>query len=377
MRRERKKLSENELNKGDVMKDKKTLREFLVKHKNKIIVGSLVILSLTTILLFDNGHKKVDNNIRVETGKEEKNALGRKKEKESKEEAKTKSSETQKLSTKQTVEKDGTVVIESKDEQGNTVVTRVKGNQVEKIITDKAGRKRVEKSKITDKENSDLKAKVEETQREMAKETSTKKETQKEVVKKATQSKPKETSKEVSSYTKSEPTITYETVAGETETIPYKTLRKHNISGADTRVSQSGVNGVKTNYYKVKYSDGEEVSREFSYSETTKSPVDEVIQTYVKVQDRVVEEREVEDKSRPIYDWYGRERWFVKNDATGEITYHYSAKEADEKYGENLDKGQLSSWGTAETEIITTDEILGYEYKTEEVVVQEEKWEWQ
>ena len=280
--------------------------------------------------------------------------------------------------TKKTVEKDGTVVLESKDKQGNTVVTRVKGNQVEKIITDKAGNKRVEKSKITDKENSDLKAEVEETQRELPKETSTKKEKQKEEVKETKQaSKPKETSKEVSSYTKSEPTITYETVAGETETIPYKTLRKHNISGADTRVSQSGVNGVKTNYYKVKYSDGKEVSREFSYSETTKSPIDEVIQTYVKVQDRVVEEREVEDKSKPIYDWYGRERWFVKNDATGEITYHYSSGDAEDKYLENLDNGQLSSWGTAETEIITTDRIIGYEYKMEEVVVQEEKWEWQ
>ena len=209
----------------------------------------------------------------------------------------------------------------------------------------------------------------------MAKETSTKKETQKEEVKKATQSKPKETSKEVSSYTKSEPTITYETVAGETETIPYKTLRKHNISGADTRVSQSGVNGVKTNYYKVKYSDGEEVSREFSYSETTKSPVDEVIQTYVKVQDRIVEEREVEDKSRPIYSGSTRDRWFIKEWDSGKVHIFYDEDEMLEAVGKMT---VLHNWGTMEPEFDPNGgELLGYDTKMEEVVVQEEKWEWQ
>ena len=53
--------------------------------------------------------------------------------------------------------------------------------------------------------------------------------------------------------------------------------------------------------------------------------------------------------------------------------YFYSS---DEAYRYFEDNKILGNWGTADSEKIKTNEILGYETKTEEVVVQEEKWEW-
>lgn len=156
-------------------------------------------------------------------------------------------------------------------------------------------------------------------------------------------------------------------------TIPYKTIRKHNIPNAKTRVKQKGVNGKTINTYKITLEDGKEVSRNISDTKTIKSQ-DEIIETYVKIQDKKVEIREVEDKSKPVYRIIGKERWFVHNDLTGEKKYFYSAGEAEDYF---INNGILGNWGTAESEKIKTNEILGYETKTENVVVQEEKWAWQ
>lgn len=156
-------------------------------------------------------------------------------------------------------------------------------------------------------------------------------------------------------------------------TIPYKTIRKHNIPNAKTRVKQKGVNGKTINTYKITLEDGKEVCRNISDTKTIKSQ-DEIIETYVKIQDKKVEIRAVEDKSKPVYRIIGKERWFVHNDLTGEKKYFYSAGEAEDYF---INNGILGNWGTAESEKIQTNEILGYETKTENVVVQEEKWAWQ
>lgn len=158
--------------------------------------------------------------------------------------------------------------------------------------------------------------------------------------------------------------------------VSYNTVRKHYISGAKTRVVQQGQNGYKDTFYKVTYKNGVETSR--SVVDTYyQNPTDEIIETYVKVQDAKYEEiqKEVDDLDRPVYRRIVRERWFVKYHDTGEIKYFYSAKEAENEY---LKTGN-TSWGTAEDEVTYSDEIIGYETKiiTEKVKVSDEVWEWQ
>lgn len=168
-------------------------------------------------------------------------------------------------------------------------------------------------------------------------------------------------------------------VKEETETIPYSVSRRHVIPNSQTRVAQKGVNGSVT--YKVTYQNGQVVSKQ---EINRVNPTNEIIETYVKVRDKVVETREVDDLSQPVYEIKDLRRWFVKNMVTGEVLYFYTELEAYQTHvGENelgyswKLKGYTSSWGTAESETIRTDKIMDYRKKIEQVVVQEEKWEWQ
>ena len=108
-----------------------------------------------------------------------------------------------------------------------------------------------------------------------------------------------------------------------------------------------------------------------------KTQNNEKIERYVKVQSAEYKtiEKEVDDLDRPIYNEYGRERWFVYNGSSGETKYFYSAKEAADYFYDNK---ILGNWGTAEDEIVVTDEIVGYETKIvkEEIKVSDEVWEW-
>ena len=238
-------------------------------------------------------------------------------------------------------------------------------NSLENIVNKKVS-KRVESST---KINNELKEKARETRKESEKkitDTNTSQTKENKETKPSKPSKPKDQSKK---------NITYKYEDKET-IIPYKTRRKHNIPNAKTRVKQKGVNGKTINTYKITLEDGKEVSRNISDTKTIKAQ-DEIIETYVKVQDKKVETREVEDKSRPIYEEKGRDRWFVRIEDTGKIHYYYSAKDAAEASDKFLNEGYLNNWGTADPEVIKTDKIIGYHTKTENVVVQEEKWAWQ
>lgn len=172
------------------------------------------------------------------------------------------------------------------------------------------------------------------------------------------------TSTKPSTQTKKTPVVTTKNV---TETLPFSIVRKHNIAGAKTRISQQGKKGSVT--YKVTYTDSvqnkkEEISRV--------NPQNEIIQTYVKVQDRIVEKREVDDLTKPVYGYRNpKDRWFVRNQETGEVKLFYSYEEM---IAEVKASTYLHNWGDYEPE--WEEYLIGYEPKIVEVVTQEEKWDW-
>lgn len=71
------------------------------------------------------------------------------------------------------------------------------------------------------------------------------------------------------------------------EEVPFKTVRAINDPNLKTRVFQKGVNGK--DLYKVTYKNGEVVKKDFV--KTVTEPVDEIIQSYVKVKDAEYETR--------------------------------------------------------------------------------------
>ena len=299
-----------------------------------------------------------------------------------------------------TVKTDGKVIVEKKDNKGKVTQTK------ETKITDSANKDLKKKVETNIKENKDKivvivpkpkpKPVVKETQKETTpvvtpKPAETQKETVKETVKETEQEqvKPvetvretvKETVKETERETQREPKITTSTVT-ENQSIPFGTTRKHNIAGAKTRVSTQGQNGTKTLTYKLTFTDGVQTNRELISTNVTKNPVNQIIQTYVKVQDRKVETREVDDKTRPIYTGSTKPRWFVSH--TDPVTnkkypmeYYYSKDVAYNRYSE-LSTKYLVRWGTAQDEFDPNGgDLIGYYPKKVQVVIQEEKWEWQ
>lgn len=349
------------------------------KKKLFILLGVLALLVVvgSVIAIKNRNNKQIEETPKetvLETVKEseketQKESSKKENKKEDKKDKKVTQKKDDKKKVKEEVKEDGTVVIESEDEKGNKVVTKIKDNKVEKIVTDKSGKTKTERSNINDKENSKLKTKVKEEVKEKSVASKPSKPKQNTKVEKpkenkvtkpspskpSTPSKPKETKKEVVRTT-------------ETQSISFNTIDNYAYTGGKSRVYQEGRSGVRT----IVKEDGKIVSNTI-----TTQPQDKIIERYVKVQSAEYKtvEKEVDDLDRPIYNEYGRERWFVHNDLTGETKYFYSAKEAADYFYDNK---ILGNWGTAETEIIVTDEIVGYETKIvkEEVKVSDEVWEW-
>lgn len=89
--------------------------------------------------------------------------------------------------------------------------------------------------------------------------------------------------------------------------IPFKTIRKHNIPGAEIRIKRQGQNGY-IEYERI-YKDGKMI-KETKASE--KAPIDQIIETKIvnKIPKQVT--KTVEDKTKPIYKYEYRDRYFVR-----------------------------------------------------------------
>lgn len=156
--------------------------------------------------------------------------------------------------------------------------------------------------------------------------------------------------------------------------VPFKTIRKHNIPGAETRIKRQGQNGYIE--YKRIYKDGK-VIKETKASE--KAPIDQIIETKIvnKIPKQVT--KTVEDKTKPIYKYEYKDRYFVKGlvfDDEGNETeifkLFYSYEEAHNYVKQNEVVG---NYGTYDTEEIKT--LVGYETKevTETQYIENVVWE--
>lgn len=156
--------------------------------------------------------------------------------------------------------------------------------------------------------------------------------------------------------------------------VPFKTIRKHNIPGAETRIKRQGQNGY-IEYERI-YKDGKMI-KETKASE--KAPVDQIIETKIvnKIPKQVT--KTVEDKTKPIYKYEYRDRYFVRgtiDDAEGNeipvFKLFYSYAEAQD-YAVNNEV--LGNYGTYDTEEIKT--LVGYETKeiTETEYIETVVWE--
>lgn len=156
--------------------------------------------------------------------------------------------------------------------------------------------------------------------------------------------------------------------------VPFKTIRKHNIPGAETRIKRQGQNGY-IEYERI-YKDGKMI-KETKASE--KAPVDQIIETKIvnKISKQV--RKTVEDKTKPIYKYEYKNRYFVRGlsiDAEGNETpvfkLFYSYEEAaDYMIAHNM----IGNYGDYDTEEIKT--LIGYETKeiTETEYIENVVWE--
>lgn len=159
--------------------------------------------------------------------------------------------------------------------------------------------------------------------------------------------------------------------------VPFKTIRKHNIPGAETRIKRQGQNGY-IEYERI-YKDGKMI-KETKASE--KAPVDQIIETKIvnKIPKQIT--KTVEDKTKPIYKYEYRDRYFVRGFSnltfikTGEeiveFKLFYSYAEAQDYALKNEIVG---NYGTYDTEEIKT--LVGYETKevTETEYIETVVWE--
>lgn len=156
--------------------------------------------------------------------------------------------------------------------------------------------------------------------------------------------------------------------------VPFKTIRKHNIPGAETRIKRQGQNGY-IEYERI-YKDGK-IIKETKASE--KAPIDQIIETKIvnKIPKQVT--KTVEDKTKPIYKYEYRDRYFVRgfmDDEEGNeipvFKLFYSYEEAHNYVDQYAIVG---NHGTYDTEEIKT--LVGYETKevTETEYVETIVWE--
>ncbi|MDU6064075.1 MAG: G5 domain-containing protein [Anaerococcus sp.] len=159
--------------------------------------------------------------------------------------------------------------------------------------------------------------------------------------------------------------------------VPFKTIRKHNIPGAETRIKRQGQNGY-IEYERI-YKDGK-VIKETKASE--KAPIDQIIET--KIVNKIPKQvrKIVEDKTKPIYKYEYKSRYFIRGFSqktfveTGEeiveFKLFYSYAEAQDYFSKNMIVG---NYGTYDTEEIKT--LVGYETKeiTETEYIETVVWE--
>lgn len=199
------------------------------------------------------------------------------------------------------------------------------------------------------------------------------------------------------------------------EVVPFKTKRAYNDPSLKTRVKQEGKNGL--NVYDVTYKNGKEVSKKLNEKKSYPA-VDQIIESYVKVQDAKYETKEVDDKSKPIYDDVVIYRAFVNEfpyipDSLDKklrelerkkIDYNITAEESlaieneissllepycvqkvfeseissEDAYGKAYDYIDTSdcagNYGTMDPRV--EHRLVGYEKTTQNIKIQDELWDW-
>ena len=150
------------------------------------------------------------------------------------------------------------------------------------------------------------------------------------------------------------------------EEVPFNTVRAINDPNLKTRVFQKGVNGK--DLYKVTYKNGEVVKKDFV--KTVSEPVDEIIQSYVKVKDA---EYETRYKERYFASGITHEDYLSMPDedynnindpavaAKYIKTYYFDTYEEAAAYMKNFDTGNFGSADPVEETVKVADEV----------------WEWQ
>lgn len=156
------------------------------------------------------------------------------------------------------------------------------------------------------------------------------------------------------------------------EEVPFNTVRAINDPNLKTRVFQKGVNGK--DLYRVTYKNGEVVKKDFV--KTVSEPVDEIIQSYVKVKDAEYETRYkerffVRGITREDYDNIPLEDLNVisgEDEAAANAMYakyekifYFDTYEEAQKYFDNFILGNFGSADPVEETVKVADEV----------------WEWQ
>lgn len=153
------------------------------------------------------------------------------------------------------------------------------------------------------------------------------------------------------------------------ETIPFNTIRKHNIPGAQTKISQQGKNGERV--YNVTYVNGKEKDRKLI---STSNPVNQVILTYVKTQDVKYETRWkdqyfVRGIPRNIVDNVMTDEEYDNIDKDPSIGAKYLQIKYFDTYEEAAEWPEIADWAFAN---YGTADPISYQVK-----VQDELWQWQ
>lgn len=159
------------------------------------------------------------------------------------------------------------------------------------------------------------------------------------------------------------------------EEVPFNTVRAINDPNLKTRVFQKGVNGK--DLYKVTYKNGEVVKKDFV--KTVTEPVDEIIQSYVKVKDAEYETRYkerffVSGIPRDVYD-------NMTDEEEANLTYEGTSEVKPEMFRKYFSTKYFDTYSEA-TNFSLTCGWVSQQYGSadpieETVKVSDEVWEWQ
>lgn len=159
------------------------------------------------------------------------------------------------------------------------------------------------------------------------------------------------------------------------EEVPFNTVRAINDPNLKTRVFQKGVNGK--DLYKVTYKNGEFVKKDFV--KTVTEPVDEIIQSYVKVKDAEYETRYkerffVSGIPRDVYD-------NMTDEEEDNLTYEGTSEVKPEMFRKYFSTKYFDTYSEATNFSLTcgwVSQQYGSADPVEETVkVADEVWEWQ